>query len=107
MKGSTVEMVASSWIDALGGLSRCEMRSVPPGLAKAGPGAGPMAAIALATTSPALQPIRSSLPRPVAIAARSGIVLLATLDGGMGLSKPCPNLWLLWFLQLWNIDGAA
>ena len=30
MKGITVEMVASSWIEALGGLSRWVTRSVPP-----------------------------------------------------------------------------
>jgi len=30
MKGITVEIVASSWIEALGGLSRCVTRSVPP-----------------------------------------------------------------------------
>ena len=30
MNGMTVEIVASSWIEALGGLSRWEMRSVPP-----------------------------------------------------------------------------
>ena len=30
MKGMTVEIVASSWIEALGGLSRWVTRSVPP-----------------------------------------------------------------------------
>src|SRR5689334_15804421 len=30
MNGWFTEMVDSSWIEALGGLSRCEMRSVPP-----------------------------------------------------------------------------
>ena len=30
MNGWFTEMVNSSWIEALGGLSRCEMRSVPP-----------------------------------------------------------------------------
>jgi hypothetical protein len=30
MNGMTVEIVASSWIEALGGLSICVMRSVPP-----------------------------------------------------------------------------
>ena len=37
MNGWFTEMVDSSWIEALGGLSRCEMRSVPPDFcAKAG-----------------------------------------------------------------------
>jgi hypothetical protein len=30
MKGMTVEIVASSWIEALGGLSRWLTRNVPP-----------------------------------------------------------------------------
>ncbi|MFI5029868.1 MAG: hypothetical protein ACHQPH_04105 [Reyranellales bacterium] len=37
MNGWFTEMVDSSWIEALGGLSRCEMRNVPPDFcAKAG-----------------------------------------------------------------------
>src|ERR1051326_1297426 len=44
MNGITVEMVASSWIEALGGLSQRYIRSVPPGCwAKAGLAASSMA----------------------------------------------------------------
>ena len=39
MNGTVVETVASSWIEALGGLSQRYMRSVPPCFwASAGPG---------------------------------------------------------------------
>src|SRR6476469_9862970 len=45
MNGWLTEMVDSSWIEALGGLSRCEMRNVPPAFwAKAGRAATTQAA---------------------------------------------------------------
>ena len=47
MKGMTVEIVASSWIEALGGLSRWLTRRVPPAFcADAGAASARSAAIA-------------------------------------------------------------
>src|SRR3954470_17043487 len=47
MKGTTVEVVASSWIEVLGGLSAKYMRSVPPLFcAIAGPAAAAMSRLA-------------------------------------------------------------
>jgi hypothetical protein len=51
MNGMTVEIVASSWIDALGGLSMWAMRSVPPDFCAQAAGAAVRARIAATSGS--------------------------------------------------------
>src|SRR6266851_6260197 len=53
MKGITVEIVASSWIEALGGLSRWVTRSVPPAFCA---DAGALAATTRAAIEAAMKP---------------------------------------------------
>ena len=53
MNGTVVETVASSWIEALGGLSQRYMRNVPPCFwASAGPAASSVSAADAAATVP-------------------------------------------------------
>ena len=84
MKGTATDTVASSWIDALGGVSMCWIFSTPPAFwLQPLPGISSSAAVAAAVVKRQTRAIISSPPRSAAL-----IVAASSIEESM---KPCLN----------------